>query len=140
FNEQITKWQPFFGAVAGVAATLAGLLFVALSINREAITARENRRLLRLARRAFSDFFLALFIAILFLIPAHEAKSLAIPLSILTAFRIFYLARSIYRSMKDPEGFNVLREYVFQAICLLGLIITCVEISLKQVLVVFYLV
>lgn len=140
FNDQLTKWQPFFATVAGVAATLAGLLFVALSINRETITARVNRHLLRLARRAFADFIFALFIAIIFLIPAHEARSLAIPLSTLTAFRIGFMVRSIYRLAKYPEGFNVLREYLFQILSVIGLVAASIEISLGHVLVTFYLV
>ena len=53
FTERIVQWQPFFITVATVAGTLVGLLFISLSINRDAVAA--NQTLLRLARRSFSD-------------------------------------------------------------------------------------
>ncbi len=55
FTERVVQWQPFFITVATVAGTLVGLLFISLSINREAITA--DHKLLRLARRSFGDLF-----------------------------------------------------------------------------------
>lgn len=144
FYDLLIKWQPFFAAVAGVAATLAGLLFVSLSINREKITARENRILLRVAQRSFGDLIFALFIAILFLIPAHETYSLAVPLFILAACRGWLLARSFYRSAKNnlqnPAGFNGFREYAFQILSWLGLLAATVEIYRGKVLAIFFLV
>ena len=144
FNDLLTKWQPFFSAVAGVSATLAGLLFVSLSLNREKITARQNRLWLRLAQRSFGDLMFALFMSILFLIPAHETYSLCIPLFILTAFRGGLLIRSFYRSAREvpdnPERFGGFRENAFQAVSCLGLLAATIEIYRGVVLAIFFLV
>jgi hypothetical protein len=77
FEQQIVLWQPFFTTVATVAATLVGLLFVSLSINRDKITAGSNRLLLRIAQRSFSDFIIVLLVALFFLIPGEGRRALA---------------------------------------------------------------
>ena len=136
FNESLTKWQPFFTAVAGATATLIGLLFVSLSINREKITAQEDRVLLRLAQRSFADFLFAMFIALMFLIPCLEPRSLAIPLFCVAAMRGFWLARSICRS----SGSGKLREQILPVLSTLALFVTCYQIYRAQILVTFLLV
>ncbi|MDB6125852.1 MAG: hypothetical protein JWQ71_4845 [Pedosphaera sp.] len=142
FNDLITRWQPFFSAVAGVAATLAGLLFVSLSINREKITAQENRKLLRLAQRSFADYLYALFISLMFLMPNHESYGLAIPLFMVVAVRVWFLIRVIQRSTKgeNPAALGGLRENVIQIVSCLGLVVAGVEIYRGQVLATFFLV
>jgi hypothetical protein len=132
FNDVLIKWQPFFNAIAGVAATLAGLLFVALSLNRERITGQENRILLRLAQRSFGDFLYALFIALMFLIPCFRSRDLVIPLVILLAFRGQWLVRAFYRTRKMTRekraALKVAREYLFQTISWLALLAATIEI------------
>jgi hypothetical protein len=123
---------------------LAGLLFVSLSINREKITAQKNRIMLRAAQRSFGDLMFALFIALLFLIPAHETYSLGIPLFILAACRAWLLIRSFYRSTKDTRkdaaGRGSFREYMFQALSCLGLLAATIEIYRGAILATFFLV
>lgn len=144
FNDILTKWQPFFSTVATVAATLAGLLFVSLSINRETITAPQNRLLLRLAHRSFGDLIFALFIAILFLVPAHETFSLAIPLFSLAAFRGWFLLRSISRSAQgapnNAAGLGAMREHAFQSLSFLGLVAASFAIYRGTIAAAFFLV
>lgn len=144
FNDLLTKWQPFFSTVAGVSATLAGLLFVSLSVNREKIAASNNRVLMRLAQRSFGDLIFALFVAILFLIPAHEPHTLAIPIFILALCRGYLMARSFYRagkqSLSEPAGFGRIRENAIQVLCWLGLFAAGVAIYRGVILAIFFLV
>jgi hypothetical protein len=143
-NDFLTRWQPFFGAVAGVAATFAGLLFVSLSINRERITAQQNRILLRVARRTFGDLMFTLFISLVFLLPTHDSTTLGVPLFILATCRCWLLARSFYRSAREiPQkttGFGGVREYVSQIISLLGLVAATIEIYRGKLLFAYLLV
>lgn len=144
FYDYIIKWQPFFATVATVAAALAGLLFVSLSLNRERITARENHLLLGLARRSFADFLFAMFIGLMFLIPNHEPFGLAIPLFILSAFRGQWLMSSILHPKKAPgeklAGLRAFREHSFQTISFLCLLFAGIEIWRRQLLAIFLLV
>ena len=144
FNEALTKWQPFFTTAAGVAATLAGLLFVALSLNREKITAQENRIWMRLAQRSFGDFLFALFIALMFLIPLYKSQDILIPLCILLAFRGEWLIRSAYRitkmSQENRRRLSLAREYVFQTLSWLALLAATIEIYRGQLIATYFLV
>ena len=144
FNDTLTHWQPFFTAVAGVAATLAGLLFVALSINRDRITAQKSRVWLRAAERSFADLIYVLFIALMFLIPAHEAYSLGIPLTCLAAFWAFHLFRFLRRFVRDsrerPLTVGRFREYALQTISFGCFVAACIEVYRGALLVTFLLV
>jgi hypothetical protein len=144
FTDSLTKWQPFFSTIAAVAATLAGLLFVSLSLNREKITAQENRLLLRLARRSFGDFMYALFIALMFLMPNHMPYPLAIPLICFSAVRGWLLVRSICHFSKttweNHDKFGVWRDLAFQAVTSLGLLVAAVEIYRGEIVATFILV
>lgn len=141
FYDSLTRWQPFFAAVAGATATLVGLLFVSLSINREKITAAENRHLLRLAQRSFGDYLFAMFIALLFLVPNHETYGLAGPLFILAAVRGWFLIRALARAIKEQAStWGGWREQIFSVLSWLGLIVAGVEIYRGQILATFILV
>ena len=132
FNDILLRWQPFFNAVAGIAATLAGLLFVALSLNRDKITGPENHLLLRVARRTFGDLIFALFIALLFLMPAYQPSTLAVPLLIPATFRLFWLIHSLWHSSKkNPEirkGAGGFREHLLSGLSLLGIVAASIQV------------
>src|SRR5580658_7276682 len=99
FDEKIILWQPFFTTVAAVSATLVGLLFVSISLNRERISADANRELMRLARRSFSDFLVVLLVALFFLIPNQGQKALAIELLAMGVFRVRWMTLQIIHAM-----------------------------------------
>ena len=136
FYDKLTHWQPFFSTVAGATATLAGLLFIALSINREKIMAVENRDLLRSAKRSFGDYLFGMFIALLFLMPNHEPFGLALPLLSVAVIRICFLVVALYRSSNE----NRWREQFFPALSCVGLVVVVVEIYRGEVMAAFLLV
>ncbi|MDB6058027.1 MAG: hypothetical protein JWO95_1871 [Verrucomicrobiales bacterium] len=142
FNDLLTKWQPFFTAVAGATATLIGLLFVSLSINREKIAGSENRVLMRLAKRSFGDYIFVMFIALLFLMPNHNAYGLAIALTALIIVRGWFLLRSIVRpwNARHIDVRSGVREHILSTLAWLGLIATTIEIYRGNVLATFFLV
>ena len=123
-NTQI--WEPFFTTTGAAVATLAGLLFVSLSLNRDKLTAPENKLMLRLAQRCFADFLFVLFIGLVFLIPDQGNHALAIELLSLSAIRIQRLIRHARDTTHDVSrhllAWQTLREYAFHAFCLAGLV------------------
>jgi hypothetical protein len=134
FYDKVTRWQPFFSAVAGVTATLAGLLFIALSINRDKIM--ENRDMFWLAKRSFGDYLFAMFIALLFLMPNHEAVGLALPLLSVAVVRICFMVAALCRSANK----NRWREQFVPALSCVGLIFAVVEIYHGEMIAAFLLV
>ena len=79
----LAEWHDFFAAVAGVSATLVGLLFVALAFN-PAVMADDGPAGLRTwAGHTFHSFLLVLVIALVVLIPDTGPLGLGLPLLIL---------------------------------------------------------
>jgi modulator of FtsH protease len=76
FNQTLDTWQPFFAAQLGAAATLAGLLFVGLSLNLARIL-----NLPALPTRALMALILLMVVLVvssLMLIPGQTTKAIAV--------------------------------------------------------------
>lgn len=63
------SWAAFYEATAAAAATLLGLLFVAVSVHVRAILNAEYANLRRLAEQAFQNYLAVLVLSLLALIP-----------------------------------------------------------------------
>ena len=79
----VIEWHTFFAAVAGVAATLVGLLFVALALNPAVMADKSPAGLRTWAGQTFHSFLLVLVIALVVLIPEPDPVGLGLPLLIL---------------------------------------------------------
>jgi len=119
-------WEPFFATTGAAVATLAGLLFVSLSLNRDKLTSPENKLMLRLAQRCFADFLYVLFICMIFLIPDQGNHALAIELVGLSMVRIQRLIRHARDTTHDVSRrlltWQTWQEYGFHVFCLTGLV------------------
>ena len=141
FDEHISRWQPFFTTVAAVAATLVGLLFVSLSINREKMVADSNCVLMRLARRTFSDFLLVLLIALFFLIPEQGRLALTVELFALAVLRLRWLMAQIKSPAPNgpkPAAMDLVREYLLPALTVLGLVVAGIGIFHGNILAIYW--
>src|SRR5690348_10365253 len=69
FLKQLQAWQPFFITLASVCATLAGLLFVAVSLHPDRAHEQGKAHLRNLAHHTFGDFLQVLFVGIFFSVP-----------------------------------------------------------------------
>jgi uncharacterized membrane protein len=113
----LADWHDFFTAVAGIAATLVGLLFVALALNPAVMADDSPAGLRTWAGHTFHSFLLVLVIALVVLIPETGPLGLGLPLLILGVWgmiRIIIEARQV-RSDPDPEwhGRSVLTRFAF---------------------------
>ena len=82
FADQIQTWEGFFTTVAGLAATLAGLLFVGLGLNPRIMAPDGPPGMRVLAAQTFHHFLVLLVIALIALAPTETARPLAITLLI----------------------------------------------------------
>ncbi len=62
-------WSSFYLAIAGAAATLLGLLFIAVQFNIETLTADPSNRWRAVARSTFAIYVVLFLLALIFLIP-----------------------------------------------------------------------
>ena len=126
FNSSLQSWQLFFATIAAASATLTGLLFVSLSLNRERLTGQRSHFVLTSARRTFSDFLYVLMISVVFLVPHKIPLSLTVALTVLGISRGIGLVRDYYHNKKrlklKMKGRDVLRELGLPAIAAGGLI------------------
>ncbi len=126
FITSLQSWQLFFATVATVSATLTGLLFVSLSLNRERLTGKRSEVVLASARLTFSDFLYVLMIALVFLVPHPIPLSLAVALLVLGISRGIGLIRDYIRHWKRGKrklnALAALRELGLPAIACAGLI------------------
>jgi hypothetical protein len=143
FDEKLMQWQPFFTTVAGVSATLAGLLFVSLSLNRERISAEASRELMRLARRSFSDFLFVLLLALFFLIPRQGQLPLSLELTAMGVFRVRWMTTQIIHAMKHelkPANSAAVREYLLPVLSVIGIFGAAAGIYFNGIIAVYYFV
>jgi uncharacterized membrane protein len=109
----LTEWHDFFAAVAGVAATLVGLLFVSLALN-PAVMADDGPAGLRTwAGQTFHSFLMVLVIALVVLIPETGPLELGLPLLILGVWGVVRVVADARRVRSDPEwhGRSVLTRF-----------------------------
>jgi hypothetical protein len=98
----LVEWHDFFAAVAGVAATLVGLLFVALALN-PAVMADDGPAGLRTwAGQTFHNFLTVLAVGLIVLIPDAGPLGLGLPLLILGAWGVARVIADARHVRSDP--------------------------------------
>ena len=102
---QAQSWQVFYAAVAGAAAALTGLLFVALSLNLRAILRDAAHR--ARARETLGGLLALLVLALLVLIPGQPAYALGIEL---IAGGLALLVNSVRLQMRTLRGLAASRR------------------------------
>lgn len=67
-------WFGFYSAVGGFAATLLGLLFVAISVNAATILGDGHENSRRLAEQAFQNYLAVMIVALLAIFPTMDVQ------------------------------------------------------------------
>jgi hypothetical protein len=101
FSQQIGAWQPFFITLAGICATLAGLLFVALSLLAASLHDACSSGLKRLAQQTFGDFLQVLFVGLFFLVPLADARFFGITTLMITAVGLREMGPRFLEAWRD---------------------------------------
>jgi hypothetical protein len=80
FSALLVRWQTFYFTLAGVAATLTGLLFVAVALHLDRIIGKDRPELRLLAAQTFANFVFLVLIALFSLIPFPHSWGLGLVL------------------------------------------------------------
>ncbi len=140
----MAEWQPFYTTVATVAATLTGLLFVGLSLNRERLASEDNRVFRRLALQGFGDYLFVLGIGMCMLIPHLDCIWIGRLLLGLGALRLIRLVRfwrhPAYRHLHRRSLGQRVSEYAMPLVSCLGLCAIAVLVRLGYYTPIYYLV
>ena len=132
FINSLESWQIFYATVAAASATLTGLLFVSLSLNRERLRGKKAHKVIAMARQTFGDFLYILMISLVFIVPHQIPISLTIALLVLGFSRGIGLIRESTVSLKNKSISLplVIKEIGLPITASLGLIIVAIAISM----------
>ncbi len=97
FSDSLAKWDSFYGSIAGVSATLVGLLFVAVSINPKIANSRTRAGLNAWTGQTFQSFSAVLLLALITQIPDGSGRTLIIGVAIVGAQGLARLVVDIQR-------------------------------------------
>lgn len=94
FAAIIVGWHDFYMLAGSAAATLLGLLFVAVSLHIDTIAkARKSGDVVEFARRTLSNFLVILAFAFIFVIPGQSPYGTGIPLLLLGLVEMWRTAK-----------------------------------------------
>ena len=124
FSELIASWETFYLLLGTAAATLIGLLFVAVSINIDLFRKKAYLDMQYFATLTFNSFFYVLVIALLFLIPGPTRLGLGLPLLFLGLLgfgNTILQSRRARRIQAGRKGGGVPIRFTIAAVSLIGL-------------------
>ena len=130
FLSSLQSWQIFYATVAAASATLTGLLFVSLSLNRERLKGKNARRVKSIARQTFGDFLYVLMISLVFIVPHQVPISLTVALLVLGVSRGIGFIREAASGLKNRSmGLQlVIKEIGLPFTASVGLIIVAIAV------------
>jgi hypothetical protein len=98
-------WHEFFLMAGTAAVTLAGLLFVAISLHVETLIHESRAHLLALARSILMSYVMVLTLSLMMLVPAPTMRPVAVELIAIGVVFLLITARQLRREkgVEDPE-------------------------------------
>jgi modulator of FtsH protease len=122
----VASWHDFYVTMGTAAASLIGLLFVALSLNLDSVVGDSRDDLRAFAEQAFYSFTWVLLIAVFFLIPQQNLTFLGgiyVLLGVLASYRLLRRAPTFWRGRRrDRLGEAVFWRFALPAAAVLGLV------------------
>ena len=96
-------WLQFYAVIGAAAATLMGLLFVAVSLNAAAALAKGPHGSRRIAEQAFQNFLAVLMVALLALLPDLTVVTFGrVTLLTTSAWTVWVLVR-LWQALAEPS-------------------------------------
>jgi hypothetical protein len=93
FAGQLAPWHDFFLLAGTMAATLMGLLFVAMSIHWDVVLHDTKAHLHAIAIEAFGSFLVVAFLSLMMLTPSDTGRPIGLGLLFLGAMRLMIALR-----------------------------------------------
>jgi hypothetical protein len=132
--EWMERWHEFYLMTGTAAVTLAGLLFVALSLHLDRLVEESHEHLLALARVTLLSFTVVLFASLFMLVPASSRRQTAIMLGTIAIAGLFWMIRLTRNARHhDEAGFTraqVRKRLMFPLIGYVMMLLTAVGLML----------
>lgn len=148
FARDVETWQSAYVLIGGMAATLTGLLFVAVSINLGTVMSHGNPGLRHSAIRTFNQFVLIMELSIVFQIPQQSPITLGSAIVLLSAVAVavtFFgtreapavsdTASAVSRATREAGRASVPSYALFAAFMVVGVLIMSGQFDLLYVMI-----
>ncbi len=140
FATDIEAWHDFYMLAGSAAATLLGLLFVAVSLHIDMISkASESGEVRMFSRRTFANFLIILSFAFIFLIPNQNPTGTGIPLLIIGLLELGETAILWKRYERGGKGEQFMDAWQFRSkllipntVCYMALIFISVNLLMEN--------
>ena len=132
FSQIVAEWQPFYATIAEATATLLGLLFVAVSLNRAHLDLKENTQLMSLARQTFAIYLFILTFSITILIPKQSPKGLGIPLTLLGIYGLYHFLREMVLHINNIKISISVRRYGWALLAFILMISASIHVIVHE--------
>jgi len=134
FNEWVERWHEFYLMAGTAAVTLAGLLFVALSLHLDRLVEESHEHLLALARLTLLSFTFVLMVSMFMLVPTHSRRQTAILLGVMGIAGLLFTFR-LTRAARhhDEAGFSrgqIRKRLMFPTIGYIMILLTAAGVFL----------
>jgi len=134
YPEWLGQWHEFYLMAGTAAVTLAGLLFVALSLHLDRLVEESHEHLLALARVTLLSFTMTLFASMIMLVPPVGAHQTAIMLGAMSVAGLSFTFR-LTRAARhhDEAGFSrglVRKRLLFPTLGYVLMLLTAVSLWL----------
>jgi hypothetical protein len=133
-SEWLERWHEFFLMAGTAAVTLAGLLFVALSLHLDRLVEESHEHLLALARVTLLSFTVVLFASMCMLVPPTGPHQTAIMLGAMSVAALTFTFRLTRAARHHEEaGFSrgqIRKRLMFPTIGYLLMLLTAVGLWL----------
>lgn len=116
-TQQLISWQPLYLSFSAASATLAGLLFVALSMHLRALQEAGAANVRHLAQHTFQDFVRCLVISLFLLMPKPDPFSLGVVLLVVGAYGALQIGWTLIRTARGGAA-TLHRRYVMKRLFL----------------------
>jgi len=104
FGEWVHGWHDFYLMTGTAAVTLAGLLFVALSLHLDRLVEKNHEHLLGLSRATLTSFIVVLVGSLMMLVPGLSARLTGTMLTVLGVVGVVTILNFMRSARHHPEG------------------------------------
>ena len=109
FSSTVAGWQTFYLLAGTASATLAGLIFVAVSLHLDLVGESGISAIFALARRTLSSFVLVVIIALVFVVPNQGPQLLGwslLTIGIVDLLQTMLEGRAVVRELTHTVGWQ----------------------------------
>lgn len=128
FGRYVGEWQLFYATIMGCSATLMGLLFVSVSLNKSVIIHKDNVQLKFYSRQTFGLFLSIIGISLTMIIPRQSPEGVGIPLAIIGATGLYTAVRGLMARIRMGEKRIALLRYGWPTVAFTAIIVASLHV------------